>query len=122
MAKMDAANGFVFISPNYFQMPTGLFKDFIDRCSIFFTAGNEEQFKSKKAIVLSVGADPAEKSDVCVDNIANNFCATIGLPVVGKKSWQTKSELKGNLNDVFESGQNPNIKSDLESLARALVA
>jgi multimeric flavodoxin WrbA len=30
MNKMEAADGFIFISPNYFRMPTGLFKDYID--------------------------------------------------------------------------------------------
>lgn len=120
MEKMEKAEGLIFISPNYFKMPTGLFKDFIDRCSIFYTAGREEQFKTKKAAVIAVGADVPEGIDVCAHNIADNFCKTIGLNVVALKSFQSHSELKGNFNDIFESGISPNIKEDLEKIVDSL--
>lgn len=120
MAKMEKADGFIFISPNYFRMPSGLFKDFVDRCSVFYTAGKEEQFKKKKAIVIVVGTEPIDGINVCADNIANNFCNTIGLQVVGRKSFQSRSELKGNYNDIFENGLNSNIKKDLQGLVDLL--
>lgn len=120
MTKMETADGLIFISPNYFRMPTGLFKDFIDRCSIFFTAGKEKQFKKKKAVVICVGTDAVEEIDVCTNNIVNNFCKTLGLQVVGQKSFRSHSELKGNLNDIFESGLNPTIEKDLDQLAESL--
>lgn len=116
MDKMEKADGFVFISPNYLKMPTGLLKDFMDRCSIFFTAGKEELFRNKKAIVLAVGTDPTEDIDVCVNNIADNFVALLELSVVGRKSFRTHSELKGNLHDIFENGLNPTIDQDLIDL------
>ena len=122
MAKMARADGFVFISPNYFKMPTGLFKDFIDRCSIFFTAGKEDQFKTKKAIVIGVGTDAVEEIDVCVNNIADNFVAILGVSVVGRKSFRSRSELKGNDNDIFENGLNQNIEKDLQNLVNVLAS
>lgn len=121
MAKMEKADGFVFISPNYFKMPTGLFKDFIDRCSIFCTAGKEEQFKVKKAVVICVGTEEISGIDVCTNNIANNFCKTIGMQVVGRKSFRSRSELGGNYNDIFENDLNPTIGQDLKKLVDLLV-
>lgn len=120
MDKMEQADAFVFISPNYFKMPTGLFKDFIDRCSIFYTAGKEEQFKKKKAIVISVGTDTLENIDVCLNNIASNFCHTIGIPVVAKRSFRSHSELNGNYNDIFDSKLNTNIEKSLEEMVEKL--
>jgi multimeric flavodoxin WrbA len=121
MGKIEESDGLIFVSPNYFKMPTGLFKDFIDRCSIFYTVGKEEQFKVKKTAVIAVGTDALEGIDVCANNIADNFCRAIGLNVVAVKSFQSHSELKGNFNDIFESGINPNIKQDLEKIADLLV-
>ena len=121
MKKMEEADGLIFVSPNYFKMPTGLFKDFIDRCSIFYTANKEELFKSKKAIVIAVGADVVKEIDVCLNNIADNFCKTLGLQVVGKKSFRSRSELKENYNDIFENNLNPSIEKDLEDLVAFLV-
>lgn len=120
MKKMEEADGFIFATPNYFRMPPGLFKDFIDRCSIFPTAGKEEQFKKKKAVVICVGTDEISAIDVCTDNVADNFCASIGLRVVGRKSFRSHSELKGNLRDIFESGLNPTIEKDLEKFVNLL--
>jgi len=121
MKKMEKADGFVFVTPNYFKMPPGLFKDFIDRCSIFYTAGKEGQFKTKKAIVICVGTDEVEAIDVCTNNIADNFCRTLGLKVVGRKSFRSRSELKGNYNDIFENNLNPHIERDIRKLVNLLV-
>lgn len=119
MKKMEKADGFVFISPNYFKMPTGLFKDFIDRCSIFYTAGKEKEFKRKKAFVICVGTDKIEGINVCADNITNNFCKTLGLKVLGRKSLRSRSELKGNYNDIFENNLNPKIERDLQEIVKS---
>lgn len=121
MEKMEEADGFIFVTPNYFKMPPGLFKDFIDRCSIFYTASKEEQFKTKKAIVICVGTDEFSAINVCVNNIADNFCKTIGVQVVEKQSFRSRSELKGNYNDIFENNLNPNIEKDLQKLVNLLV-
>jgi len=120
MTKMEEADGFAFISPNYFQMPSGLLKDFIDRSSIFYTAGKEALFKTKKTIVLAVGTDSLKAIDVCVDNIADRFCKVIGMPVVGKKSFRSHSELKGNYHDIFQNNLNPDIEKDLKKLVKSL--
>jgi len=120
MKKMELVDGFIFISPNYFKMPTGLFKNFIDRCSIFYTAGKDKQFAKKIAVVLAVGTDTTENIDVCLNNIADNFCRTIGLKVVAKKSFRSHSELKGNFNDIFDSKINPNMKKGLNKIVKML--
>lgn len=121
MKKMEQANGFVFVTPNYFKMPPGLFKDFIDRCSVFYTAGKQDFFSKKRAVVICVGADETKHIDVCVINIADNFCKTLGINVVGKKSFRSHSELKGNYNDIFENKLNPKIEEDLNKLALKLI-
>ncbi|MDD3471831.1 MAG: flavodoxin family protein [Syntrophaceae bacterium] len=120
MKQMEGADGFIFISPNYFKMPTGLFKDFMDRCSIFYTAGKEEQFSKKKTAVIAIGTDSVENIDVCLTNIAENFARTIGLHVVSMQSFRSHSELKGNYNDIFESGLNPGMEDVLEKMAEGL--
>ena len=38
------------------------------------------------------------------------------MQVVGQKSFQGNSELRGNANDIFENGLNPNIQKDLQNL------
>lgn len=122
MDKMEEADGFVFASPSYFNMPTGLLKDFIDRCSVFFTAGKQKEFKKKKAIVVCVGAaETVGEIDICAENIVNNFCNVLEMKVVGKKSFRSESELKGNYNDILENNLNPNIEKDLRRLAELLV-
>lgn len=120
MRKMELADAFIFISPNYFKMPTGLFKDFIDRCSVFYTAGKAKDFEKKKAVVISVGTDTTKNIDVCLNNIADNFCPVIGIPVIAKKSFQSHSELKGKYDDIFDKELNPTINEDLEELAEKL--
>lgn len=121
MDKMEKFDAYVFISPNYFRMPTGLFKDFIDRCSIFFTAERTEQFKKKKAIVISIGTDTIRNINVCLNNISKNFCHTIGIPVTAQKSFRSHSELKGDYNDIFSKTLNPNINEDLKHIVEKLL-
>ena len=118
MKKMLEADGYVFVSPNYFAMPPGLFKDFIDKCSIFYTA--QTNLTSKKAIVISVGTDlPFIKENV--RNIAKNFCETLGIKVVATATFVSRSELKGNYNDIFENNLNPNIEKEIEKMADKLI-
>lgn len=119
--SMCSADGFIFISPNYFQMPTGLFKDFMDRSCIVFASKKDKLLLTKKAVVISVGTDSVEEIDVCANNIAKLYCRYI-CQVVAIKSFQTHSELKGHYDDVFTSGLNPNIINDLTSLVSALTA
>lgn len=122
MDKMEKADGFVFASPSYFNMPTGLLKDFIDRCNVFFTAGKQKEFKRKRVIVICVGAaETVREIDICAENIVNNFCNILEIKVVGKKSFRSESELKGNYNDILENNLNPNIEKDLNGLAGLLV-
>lgn len=120
LEKMVQADAYIFISPNYFQMPPGLFKDFIDRSNILFYKSSETQLKSKKTIVISLGTDSPNESEVCAQNIAKLYCRYIGN-VVGIKSFRSRSELKGNYNDIFNHALNPTINSDLETLADLLI-
>lgn len=117
MKKMLKADAYVLASPTYFSMPPGTFKDFIDKCSVFYTA--QTDLSSKKALVIAVGTDkePIEK---CIKNIAENFCGTLGIKVLAAKGFLSRSELKGNYNDIFENSLNPSIKKDLESMALLL--
>ena len=123
LEKIKNADGYVFISPNYFNMPSGLFKDFIDRCSVLYTKAyfsGKNELSSKKAAVIAVGTDEIPEIDKCVSNIADNFCRLLGVSVVARKSFRSRSELKGNYNDMFENGLNPNINEDLEKIANDL--
>lgn len=122
MSKMEKADGFVFISPNYYKMPTGLFKDFIDRTTIFYVSGKEKLFEMKKAVVICVGEGETKETDVCTNIIAENYCRAMGLSVVGKKSFQGRGELQGNFNDIFENNLNPNIKQDLQNLVDSVTS
>jgi len=117
--KIRSADGYVFITPNYFKMPTGIFKDFIDRCSVLYTA--QADMSGKRAVVISVGTDDEKEIDVCLHNITENFCKTLGIPVVAKKSFRSRSELKGNYNDIFENNLNPGIEKQLEKMADELL-
>lgn len=123
LERMRKSDRYVFISPNYFNMPSGLFKDFIDRCSVlytktYFTGKNE--LSDRKAAVIVVGTDGLDEIDKCVGNIADNFCRLLGVPVVAGKSFRSRSELKGNYNDIFENGLNPSINEELEKIASRL--
>ena len=116
--KIKNADGYVFVLPNYFKMPPGIFKNFIDRCSIFYTAHTD--FSKKRAIVVIVGADVTKEIDVCLKNICDNFYKTLGIPIVAKKSFRSRSELKGNYNDIFENNLNKNIDKEIEKMANEL--
>jgi len=118
--KIIKADALVFISPNYFQMPPGVLKDFMDRSNVIFYQATDKELKSKKTIVISLGTDKPEESQVCANNIAKLYCRYVGN-VVGTKSFQAHSELKGNYNDIFTNGLNPNIETDLYALADLLL-
>jgi multimeric flavodoxin WrbA len=121
--KMRDADGYAFISPNYFKMPPAIFKNFIDRCcggifcSQYFT--KKPDFSGKRSIVIAIGTDDIKEIDVCRDNI-ENFCDTLGIPVVAKKSFKARSELKGNCNDFFENSLKVNIDKKIEDLVSKL--
>ncbi len=117
MKKMLKADGYVFALPNYFAMPPGLFKDFIDKCSIFYTA--QTDLSSKKVAVISVGTDLTNIKEN-VRNIAENFCRTLKMRVVATGAFVSRSELKGNYNDIFENKLNPNIEKKIENIAITL--
>jgi len=118
MQKMLKADGYVFVLPNYFKTPPGIFKNFIDRCSIFYTS--KADFSKKRAIVIVVGADVTKEINVCLKNITNNFCKTLGIGVVAEKSFRSKSELNGNYNDIFENKLNKNIEKEIENMVNKL--
>ncbi|OGI12493.1 hypothetical protein A3K64_03245 [Candidatus Micrarchaeota archaeon RBG_16_36_9] len=117
--KIKNADGYVFISPNYFKMPSGIFKNFIDRCCIFYNSHTD--FSKKRAIVIVVGAGATKETDVCLKNICDNFCKTLGIPIVAKKSFRSKSELKGNYNDIFENNLNPGMEKNIEEMAEKII-
>jgi len=73
----------------------------------------------KRAVVITVGTDQ-EFIDACRDHVAKWFCETSRIRVVAKKSFLSKSELKGNYNDIFENKLNPNIDKELENVAEKL--
>lgn len=120
--KILQADGLVFVLPNYFAMPPGLFKDFIDKCSVLYTSyyfTKKPDLSNKRAIVIIVGTDQ-EFIDACRDHIAKWFCETLKIKVVTTKSFRSRSELKGNYNDIFENKLNTNIDKELEDMAEKL--
>ena len=117
--KMLEADALIFISPNYFQMPTGLMKDFMDRSCVVFASNKDKILLTKKTAVITVGRE-SEENVACANNIANLYCRWISNVVI-KKSFQTNSELKGNYNDIFENGLNPNIHASLNSIVASLL-
>jgi len=117
--KLKTFDAYVFVSPNYFYMPPGIFKDFIDRSSVLYTA--EYDLSKKKAAVIVVGMDVIKESNKCVYNIAEYYCKTMKMRIVAKKAFKTNSELKGNYNDIFENNYNKNIKKDLEKIVEKII-
>ncbi len=63
--KIRNSDGYVFVSPNYFKMPPGIFKNFIDRCSVLYTA--KTNLSVKRAVVIVVGTDEIKEIDVCLN-------------------------------------------------------
>ncbi len=122
MKKFDEADRLVLVSPIYFNMPPGIFKNFIDRCCVFYTAEKAKEFARKKAIIISIGADEVEHTQPGTNNLVNNFCRILNIPVVGTKNLRGRSELKGKLNDIFENDFNPGFEDDLRQLIQKLVA
>ena len=116
--KMLSSDGYIFVSPNYFAMPPGIFKDFIDKCSVLYTA--QTDLKTKKALVISVGTDLSFIKEN-VRNISKNFCKTLKIKVVGKAAFLSRSELKGNYNDIFENKLNHNLEKKIENLVNNLL-
>lgn len=119
--KMEKADGFIFLSPNYWKMPSGLMKLFIDRCNFFYVTDKAKMFKNKKVVVIGVGEDKISGIDVCTNAMADNFCEQLGMKVVGRISLRGRSDLHGNPGDIFESGLNKTIGKDLEGLVNNLL-
>lgn len=118
--KMIESDALIIISPNYFQMPPGLLKDFMDRTCVIFASGKDELLKNKKIAVIALGAEEAQESQVCAENIAKLYCRYIGKVVI-TKSFQANSELKGNYDDILKNSYNPDIKASLNSIVEALL-
>jgi multimeric flavodoxin WrbA len=120
--KMVEADGYIFVTPNYFAMPPGLFKEFIDKCCVLYTSyyfTKKPDLSNKKAAVIIVGTDK-EFIDACRDYFAKWFCETLKIKVPIKKSFLSRSELKGNYNDIFENKLNPDIDKSLNEIADKL--
>jgi len=116
-----SADGLAFISPNYFGMPPGIFKNFIDKCSVLWTEKyhtGKPDLSSKKAIVIAVGTD-RPFIDEMLHNIIDNFLATLGIGTVSSAGLISRSELKGNYNDIFEN--TPKVEETLQKMAKKLV-
>jgi multimeric flavodoxin WrbA len=114
LEKMLAVDGYVFACPSYFRMAPGIFKDFIDRCSIFYTAKTD--LSSKKTVMLAVGAGETSETDLCLNFIVKNFCEALGMNVVAKKSFKGKSDL----NEDYENILTGEVKGELEKVVEGL--
>ncbi|MEW5956021.1 MAG: hypothetical protein AB1626_05820, partial [Candidatus Micrarchaeota archaeon] len=80
----------------------------------------QTDLSKKRAVVIVVGADEVKEIDACLKNIADNFCKTLGILVVAARNFRSRSELKGNYNDIFENNLNPGIEKELEKMAGKL--
>lgn len=67
-----------------------------------------------------MGSDK-EFIDACRNHVAKWFVETLRIKVAVKKSFLSRSELKGNYNDIFENKLNPNIDESLHEIADKLV-
>jgi|GEM_PF-3870068 len=56
-----------------------------------------------------------------IRNISKNFCSVLGITTVDSAGFVSKSELKGNYNNIFENGLNPGIEKRLSAMARKLI-
>ena len=56
LKAFEEADAYIVVSPTYYGMPPGILKNFIDRTDILF--GRQEEFKSKFASVIAIGASP----------------------------------------------------------------
>ncbi len=117
-----SGDGYIFAFPNYFQMPPGIMKDFIDRSCVLSPQNREEHFKNKKAVVITVGTDSKELIKNAADTIAKYYFGEVGLTKVLVKCFRTISELKGNFNNIFEDDKNPDIQKDLTECVNFLTA
>ena len=54
--EFENADAYAVVAPAYYGMPPGILKNFIDRTDVLF--GRQEEFKSKAASVISIGASP----------------------------------------------------------------
>jgi len=115
MRKMQDADAYVIASPTYFSMPPGLLKDFMDKCSIFYTA--KADLSKKKGIALVAGTDESSMKK----NLANvaGFLDTLGVKVVAKAAFKSHSELNGDYDDIFKL--NPGLEEELNTIAGKLV-
>ncbi len=124
LKKILAADGLVLVSPNYFGMPPGIFKNFIDKCSVLYTKKyftGKPDLSAKKAVVIAVGTDKPFLGEM-IHNIKDNFLSTLGIETVATAEFITKSELKGNYNELFERDSSvlPMLKEMAEKLVKAL--
>ena len=71
------------------------------------------------AIVIAIGTDK-EFIDAYKNHISKWFLETLKINVVAKKSFYSKSELKGNYNDIFDNKLNPSINEELEKVANKM--
>ncbi len=111
LEKMIEADGYIFVSPNYFAMPPGIFKDFMDKCSVLYTSyyfTKKPDLSQKKAIVLALGSDK-KSIDACRKHIAKRFVETLRIKTISQKSFLSNSELNGNYDNIFEDNANKNI-------------
>lgn len=116
MQLMAESDAYLLASPTYFSMPPGILKDFIDKCSVLYTAKTD--LSKKKAAVIVVGTDmPSMKQNVA--NIAG-FLETLGVNVVAKAAFKSHSELKGDSDDIFKL--NRGLEKELEEIADKLLA
>ena len=117
LTMMRKADGFVFISPTYFSMPTGTFKNFIDRSSILFTAG--EDLTKKAASVISIGSDAFGGAETNAQNLMT-YCHVHGMLLVDSLCLIGKSELYQDYNHILKSKTNGDLQAKLKKFAKRL--
>jgi len=116
LKQMAETDGFVFASPTYFSMPSGLFKDFIDRSSILFTKGVD--LSQKAFSVIGIGTDlPSIGGNV--QNLMT-YGHVHGMILVDSLCLIGQSNLFKNYNHILTSQANGDLQSKLKKLAQRL--
>lgn len=77
--KLEEADIIIFGSPAYWYSVTGIFKDFMDRCTPYYY---NKKLGGKKAILITVGQDETKESIIPVINLLKKFCKELEIKII----------------------------------------
>jgi len=127
ISKIEAADGYLFISPTNFYTVTALYKKFLERLIVYGywpwqepAPKNRKALKNKKAIIISSCAAPSLLGRFAFDSLKllRATATTVGAKVVGTLMIGLISQKEG---DVIEEGDKKRIIQLANRLHRSLL-